>query len=69
MEALDHDILSIDHVAEPGYAAFAVGQVASVLIHDDLEALVTGVRSLVGEVDFGWESVNTEEGGEKRKVE
>lgn len=37
---LDSDILSIHHFMEPGYAAFAVTQVASRLISDDLEKLL-----------------------------
>ena len=37
---------------EPGYSAYAVMQVASSLISDDLEKLVGSVRELVGETDF-----------------
>ncbi len=40
LEALDADILSISHIAEPGYAAFAVMQIASSLISDDLGKLI-----------------------------
>lgn len=54
LEALDADILSIDHVAEPGYSAFAVMQVASSMISDDLEKLLANVKALVGEVDFSF---------------
>ena len=45
LEALDADILSISHIAEPGYAAFAVMQIASSLISDDLGKLVECVFS------------------------
>ena len=38
-EAMDADILSINHIAEPGYAAFAVMQIATSLISDDMEKL------------------------------
>ena len=41
LEAMDADILSINHIAEPGYSAFAVMQVASSLISQDLEKLIT----------------------------
>ena len=41
LEALDADILSINHIAEPGYAAFAVTQIASSLVSDELGKLVT----------------------------
>lgn len=54
LEALDADILSIDHVTEPGYSAFAVMQVASSMISDDLEKLLENVKALVGEVDFSF---------------
>ena len=40
------DILSISHITEPGYAAFAVMQIASSLISDDLEKLVECVKSI-----------------------
>ena len=41
LEAIDPDILSISHIAEPGYAAFAVMQIASALINDDIEKLIS----------------------------
>lgn len=40
LQELDADILSIDHIAEPGYSAFVVTQVASSLISEELEKLV-----------------------------
>ena len=40
LEAMDSDVLSMRHVQEPGYAAFAVMQVASSLVRDDLLILV-----------------------------
>lgn len=42
---------------EPGYSAYAVMQVASSLITDDLERLVDHVRDLVGETDFTFKVV------------
>ena len=45
LEALDADILGISHIAEPGYAAFAVMQIASSLISDDLGKLIGCVSS------------------------
>ncbi|KAA6406487.1 MAG: hypothetical protein FRX48_09758 [Lasallia pustulata] len=77
LEALDADILSIDHVAEPGYSAFAVMQVASGMISDDLEKLLANVKALVGEVDFSFKVISgstasstdglMKEGGDKGK--
>ena len=40
LEAMDADILSINHIAEPGYAAFAVMQIATSLIIDDMTKLI-----------------------------
>lgn len=39
MQELDEDILSIEHITEPGYAGFAVMQIASRSITSDLHAL------------------------------
>jgi len=41
LEAIDADILDINHVTEPGYAAFAVIQIASSLISDDIGKLIS----------------------------
>jgi len=74
LESLDRGILDIRHVEEPGYSAYAVMQVTSSLIHDDLKKLVLLVKELVGEVDFGFEggnasadSINDGENGQKGK--
>lgn len=40
LEEIDHDILSVRHIAEPGYAAFAVTQVSSRCIIAELEVLL-----------------------------
>ncbi|MCJ1317830.1 hypothetical protein MMC15_003157 [Xylographa vitiligo] len=61
MKEIDADILSINHIAEPGYAAFAVTQVASSLIHDDLDKLLTNVKELVGETDFSFHIISSTE--------
>jgi hypothetical protein len=52
LEELDSDILSVKHVEEPWYSAYAVMQVASRLILDDLKRLVVHVKDLVGETNF-----------------
>ncbi|KAF2398667.1 hypothetical protein EJ06DRAFT_87904 [Trichodelitschia bisporula] len=54
MEALDRDILSVRHIHEPGYAAFAVTQISTQSIISDLEVLLTNVKELVGELDFSF---------------
>src|ERR1700712_3486154 len=48
LEALDKDILSVRHVNEPGYAAFAVLQLSARCIGIDLERLIRTVKELVG---------------------
>ncbi|RDL39937.1 Uncharacterized protein BP5553_04277 [Venustampulla echinocandica] len=54
LEALNSGILDARHVEELGYSAYAVMQVASSLVSDDLERLVDDVRDLVGETDFSF---------------
>jgi hypothetical protein len=54
LEKLDKGILDARHVQEPGYSAYAVIQVASSLVTDDLRRLVELVKDLVGEVDFSF---------------
>jgi hypothetical protein len=52
LEELDNDILSVRHINEPGYAAFAVMQMGARRIGGDVERLLAAVRDLVGEMDF-----------------
>lgn len=52
LEAIDGSILSIRHVNEPGYAAFAVMQLAARCIGVDVERLMASVKELVGVLDF-----------------
>jgi hypothetical protein len=54
LEALDKGILDARHVEEPGYSAYAVMQVCSSLVIDDLARLVDHVKDLVGETDFSF---------------
>ncbi|OAP65161.1 hypothetical protein AYL99_01133 [Fonsecaea erecta] len=55
LHIIDPDVLRIEHVSEPCYAAFAVCQVASSLVSEELERLIGMVKSLVGEVDFSFQ--------------
>lgn len=64
LEKLDKGILDSRHVEEPGYSAYAVMQVASSLVTDDLKGLVEDVKSLVGEVDFSFKVVSSEDSSE-----
>jgi hypothetical protein len=52
LEELDKDILSVRHINEPGYAAFAVMQLSARCIALDVDRLLAAVRDLVGELDF-----------------
>lgn len=61
LQTVDRDILSVRHLAEPGYAAFAVMQIASRVIIADLNELTDRVKSLVGELDFSFRVDTVEE--------
>ncbi len=47
-------ILDARNIEERGYSEFAVLQVCSTLICDDLEGLIKAVSGLVGVVDFSF---------------
>lgn len=59
LDELDRDLLSIKHIAEPGYASFAVTQLGTKCVLDDLKQLLRDVRELVGELDFSYHVVST----------
>lgn len=59
LDKLDRDILSIRHIAEPGYASFSVIQLGTKSLLDDLHKLLDGVRELVGELDFSFHIIST----------
>lgn len=63
LEGLDRDILSVRHLAEPGYAAFAVIQIACRMIVADINNLTVQVKLLVGELDFSFHVVSTADSG------
>ncbi|KAI1624566.1 hypothetical protein EDD37DRAFT_417515 [Exophiala viscosa] len=52
LAGIDPGILSVQHIDEPCYAAFAVLEIASVLIMQETSAVLAKVKELVGEVDF-----------------
>lgn len=62
LESLDANILSVRHMAEPGFAAFAVMQISTKCIGDDIKALLADIRELVGELDFSFHVVSTKDG-------
>ena len=59
LEALDGDLLSVRHIAEPGYASFAVVQIGTQCLVDDLKDLLAAVKELVGELDFSYHIIST----------
>ncbi len=61
LEGLDTDILSTRHVCEPGYSAFAVMQIATTMVVEDLNGLLSETKKLVGEVDFSADVVRWED--------
>ena len=58
---MDMDLLSVKHIAEPGYASFAVTQLGTKCVIDDLKKLLEDVRDLVGELDFSYHVVSTDD--------
>ncbi|KAJ5213279.1 hypothetical protein N7449_000448 [Penicillium cf. viridicatum] len=58
---LDSDLLSLRHIAEPGFAAFAVLQISTRCIVGDMDRLLRLVKGLVGELDFSFHAVSTGE--------
>ena len=54
LEEWDKNILSVRHVNEPGYAAFAVLQLSARCIELDMEKLIDRIKDLVGELDFSF---------------
>jgi hypothetical protein len=59
MEAVDPEIISISHISQPCYAAFAVLEIASTLIAEEMGRVVRLVKELVGEVDFSFHIIST----------
>jgi hypothetical protein len=58
LEKSDPDILTALHVCDPGYSAFAVIQVATTLLVDDLRGLLYETKKLVGEQNFGIDALS-----------
>lgn len=65
LASVDKDLLNIRHIAEPGYASFAVIQLATKSLLDDLQKLLDGVRELVGELDFSFHVIRTTDKSEE----
>jgi len=61
------NILDPQHMDQPGYAEFAVLQVCTTLVCDDLEGLVKAVSGLVGIVDFSFRVGSSESSIGSRK--
>jgi hypothetical protein len=61
LEAHDKEILSTRHVCDPGYSAFAVMQVTTKMLVDDLNGLLRETKTLVGEVAFSVDVVRWED--------
>ncbi|KAK5111110.1 hypothetical protein LTR62_005309 [Meristemomyces frigidus] len=59
LHALDPDLLSVRHIAEPEYSAFAVLQVCAQAISEDVAKLKRHVTNLVGETDFSFHAVKS----------
>jgi hypothetical protein len=64
LDGMDRDLLSVRHIAEPGYATFSVTQLGVKCVIDDLKVLLEDVRGLVGELDWAFHVVSTADGGD-----
>ncbi|OAL36805.1 hypothetical protein AYO20_03860 [Fonsecaea nubica] len=51
LTSLDSSILDTKHVCEPGYSAFAVMQVCTTMLNEDLADLLAETKKLVGEAE------------------
>ena len=69
LDELDRDLLSVRHIAEPGYSSFAVMQVGTRCVIDDLRKILGIVRGLVGELDFSFHVVSTAESSANQSEE
>ena len=61
LDETDSGLLSIRHIAEPGYASFAVIQIGLTCLIDDLKDLLEQIKELVGEQDFSYHIKSTSE--------
>ena len=59
LSSVDPEIMSVKHIDEPCYAAFAVLEVASSLVTEEMGHVVKKVQELVGEVDFSFHIIST----------
>lgn len=62
MAAADPEILSVSHLSQPCYSAFAVLEITSGLITEEMTHMVKLVQELVGEVDFSFHILSTSSG-------
>ena len=58
LTSLDSEILSTKNVCEPGYSAFAVMQVSTTMLSEDLADLLADTKKLVGEAEFNLDVVH-----------
>ncbi|KAI7499856.1 hypothetical protein KC367_g4116 [Hortaea werneckii] len=68
LDEMDGDILSVRHIAEPGYSSFAVIQIGTKCMLADLRKILAGVKELVGELDFSYHVVSTADSAREDSV-
>jgi hypothetical protein len=68
LEELDSNILSVRHINEPGYAAFAVMQMSARCVGEDVDRVLRAVRDLVGELDFTLRVVRNDINGNESEL-
>jgi predicted Zn-dependent protease len=63
LRELDPDVLSIKHMQDAGYSAYAVMEIISSMITYNLDGLVTRVESLVGVISFDFGNWDVDDKG------
>ncbi|KAL6238442.1 hypothetical protein BDW75DRAFT_20307 [Aspergillus navahoensis] len=65
---MDKDLMSIRHIQDPAFSAFASLEVLRSVVGVGLRELLGNVKSLVGELSFGIRGQGGDEGGESRAL-
>ncbi|PIB01099.1 hypothetical protein CB0940_00528 [Cercospora beticola] len=69
MEKIDKEILSVRHIDEPEYSAFAVIQICAQCINDDVVKITRHVKTLVGVIDFSFHVKDREPEGDETSID
>ncbi|KAL4902696.1 hypothetical protein BDW74DRAFT_180398 [Aspergillus multicolor] len=68
VQQTDRDLLSTRHIQDPAFSAFVTLEVLRSVVGDELRKLLRNVKSLVGELSFGFSAREGEDGMELRPL-